>query len=349
MNNNFTVNCRALNKPITGIPRYLHEIISRFPDSSFRPLSPSRSFSEGIKGHLWEQLILPNSKNKEELLWSPSNTGPAFLQNQVVTIHDMAFFDRHETMSRSFQLFYSMLIPKLVKNCKRVIAVSEFTKSRISYYTNISPEKIITIHNGVSEDFFIAPKISKTELFKKLGINRSNYFLSLSSLEPRKNLDKLISAWKKLPINTTKDTNLVIAGGIGSCSVFQKQTLEGGNGIIFTGRLGEEELIACLHYANLFVYPSTYEGFGLPILEAMAAGTPVLCGNAKALKEVGGDLPIYINPHDSDLFAETLEHALKSPEKQKEKSDEAQKRAMKFNWQNTAEETFKTLLECSKS
>lgn len=336
-------NTRNLLHHKTGVQRYTEEILKRFPKKSWNPIQPNESIARGIKGHVWEQVVMPFKMRKEDILWSPSNTGPINHKKQVVTIHDVVPFEHPEWLNRNFSNWYRLLQPKLVKNIKRIITISQFSKQRIIEYLGVSEEKVEVIYNGVSEKFFD----NKKKLFSNVEnvIPSQNYILSLGSLEPRKNLKRLLYSWSKVEKFLPEDFYLVIVGKQGSSLVFEENTLdENLNKVIFTGHLPDEILPALYGNALAFFYLSEYEGFGLPPLEAMASGTPIVASDTTAIPEVVGSCGRLIDPFSIEEISNSIILAAEGKVASEKKVKEGIERAKSFSWDKTANKTWDVLL-----
>src|SRR5947209_16375715 len=144
------INTRALSTPLTGVQRYTRELLARW-DGQVQRITP-RSALHGLRGHAWEQIVLPQQLNGT-LLFSPSNSGPIGLRNQVVTIHDMVYFDHPETLNRTFAAWYQFLLPQLARRVRRIITVSQFIKERVIATTKVAAESVVVIPNGVDARF----------------------------------------------------------------------------------------------------------------------------------------------------------------------------------------------------
>ncbi len=204
------VNTRVLSHPVTGVERYTLELLRRFGDSVAQ-IAPHSALG-GVKGHAWEQLVLP-AKLRGRLLFSPCNTGPLAVANQVVTIHDVAALDHPEWLNAKFALWYRWLTPRLARRVKHIIAVSEFTRGRIVAHTGVPAEKITVIPNGVDARFApMAPDAIDAAL-APLALPSRKYILAVGSIEPRKNLPRLLEAWGKILPTLPEDVWLVVAGG----------------------------------------------------------------------------------------------------------------------------------------
>src|SRR5258707_8872338 len=187
------VNLRTLGYHITGVQRYLLSLLPHLP-AELSSVKPSQAL-QGIKGHLWEQLYLP-TQLKHRLLWSPGNTGPLGVSRQVVTVHDAAPLDHPEWFERKFALWYSALLPRLVRRVRAIITVSDFSKDRIVQNTGIKPERVHVISNGVDRRFRRLDRNTVKKVITKLGLT-DPYILFVGSLEPRKNLKMLLDTWGK--------------------------------------------------------------------------------------------------------------------------------------------------------
>lgn len=335
------VNGRILQYKLTGVQRYLLELLDRF-ESRVKVIQPEVSAS-GVKGHGWEQFVLP-FRLRGQLLFSPSNTGPLLYDRQVVTVHDVVPLEHPEWLNASFAAWYSHLTPKLVHRARHIITISEFTKGRIVERTGIMENKISVILNGVDARFRPHGEEDIQHMISSLALPSRHYILSLGSLEPRKNLERLLKSWVSVNKRVPEDVWLVVAGGKGSHQVFGDVNLNRNlPRVHFTGHVPDNYLPALYAGALAFAYLSFYEGFGLPPLEAMASGTPVLTGNKTAIPEVVADAGIMVDPHDDEAISDALLRLVASSSLRDDLRRRGLARAGKFSWDVAAEQTWNVL------
>jgi glycosyltransferase involved in cell wall biosynthesis len=325
------VNGRCLSRRITGVERYAREILRRFP-VNYRIEMTNLN---GGRGHAWEQFILPTKLRRDSILWSPANTGPILIRNQVLTLQDLSALEHPEWFKRGFAAWYRILLPILIKRVRAVITPSEYVRQKV--LKRFPGVNALAIPSGVNAEFFHpgARRRSLPELPKR-------YILFVGSLEPRKNLPALLNAWNQIR-REFPEVALVIAGGRGS--VFRAIDLPvGGANLFYVGHM-DAELPALYADADLFVLPSFDEGFGLPALEAMACGTPVIVSNGGALPEVVGDAGFIFDLSAPDTLAQSMQECLTDKNLRASLIEKGLARVKQFSWQNTATEIWKTLNE----
>ena len=234
------------------------------------------------------------------------------------------------------------------KKASLIIAVSENTKIDVMKYLNVPEKKIRVIYHGVEKEF---QKIEDGEYLKHrlrgIGIDYP-YIFYLGTLEPRKNVERLIEAFIQLKKRNQINEKLVISGikGWGHQSIFDKVASSGiEKEIIFTGFVPNEFLPFLYNGASAFVYPSLYEGFGLPVLEAMACGVPVVTSNVSSLPEVAGDAAILLNPYSVDELADGIWRILSDEDLRNSCITKGIERAKSFTWERCAMETLKAFNE----
>ncbi|MCB0416447.1 MAG: glycosyltransferase family 4 protein [Bdellovibrionaceae bacterium] len=331
------VNGRFRSQNVTGVQRYATEITSRLGDK-VRILEPDKPKGR-IAGHAWEQFVLPQ-KVTGELLWSPGNTGPLSVPSQVLTLHDLSFIDFPKGYSKAFLSWYRWLIPRLVKRVRHLITVSEFSKQRIESVFSIPANKISVIPEAAGPHFKPQADSVVQATLAKLKLSHP-YLLCIGGDSRRKNFISVAKVWPVLS-NRFKDVDLVVVGS--PEGVYRKNRLPKLPRLKVLPHVEEGDLPALYQGARCFVYPSLYEGFGLPILEAMACGTPVVASNSSSLPEVGGQAALWIPPLSSEKLNETLARILESSALRRELQEKGLQHAARFSWDTVAQTTYQTLL-----
>lgn len=331
------VNGRFRVHRVTGMQRYAIEITRRL-GARVEVIAP-RGRAQGIRGHLWEQGVL-GSRLRGSLLWSPCQTGPLGVGRQVVTIHDCAFVDQPHCFSRAFAAWYQWLVPRLARRVRRIITISRFSRDRIADHCRVPVEKIDTIYSGVDPRFRPHTPEEIDAVKRRLSLPE-RYVLCVGSLEPRKNLRRLLEAWSLLP-HQQLGLSLVLAGAKGH--VFGDAGLPAPPPAVhLPGYLDDETLPAVYAGAEAFVFPSIYEGFGLPLLEAMASGTPVVCSNNTALPEVAGAAAVFVDAYDIESIAQGIRTLCEDESLRSRLRDAGLARAKDFTWERTTEATWQSL------
>lgn len=333
------VNGRFRAQRITGVQRYAHEIVKRLPNT-IQVLTPR--LGRGAVGHLWEQTALPLACHGR-LLWSPNACGPLNYSNQIVTFHDLFPVENPEWYSTSYAHLYGILMRTLARNAMHVIAVSEFTKSRIVKLFGRDPAEITVIANG-SHMTEPASVESVAAAAVALHLPTRRYVLSLSSLETRKNLRGLLQAWKDIYQKLPDDLWLILAGPKASENVYSRQELPSDlPRVLYTGYVPEEHLPGLYTGASLFVCPSLAEGFGLPLLEAMACGRRSISSCTSSLPEVGGDAAFYMDPAVPGDLARAMMHCLLDQPVTTDTYEPSIAQAARFSWDHAAAQTYELL------
>jgi glycosyltransferase involved in cell wall biosynthesis len=326
------VNARFMNQTITGVQRYSWEITNRL-QNKIHTIKPGKIFSGGA-GHLWEQLILPGRLPKKSLLWSPAGAGPLLVAEQVVTIHDIAHLEYPEWFNSKFSMWYRWLLPRLTQRVRHILTVSEYSKDRIIEVLGILPEKISVVPCGIEESFFQVTSNDITDIRYKYGL-QGDYILTVSSASPRKNFERMFRAWETI-CKKYQDVSLVVVGSQNLAFAANEKLGKLPERTIITGYVDNQDLPAFYAGARAFVYPSLYEGFGIPILEAMATGIPVVTSNTTSIPEVAGDAAVYVNPYEVNSIAEGLEKVLGSESLCKKLREKGWTRCKEFSWERSA-------------
>ena len=282
-------------------------------------------------------------------------TAPPFCPVPVLaTIHDLAFEHLPETFTRRGSMQLKLTVRRTARRAARIATVSEYSRRDLIETYGLAPEKVALTYNGIESRFSSKPESENEgdEIRQKFGIG-GDFLLAVGSLQPRKNLIRLIRAYSQLrEDNPDFKHQLVIVGRklwLADEIFSEVRSHKWAGDVVLTGYVEDQDLPALYRTAAAFVYPSIFEGFGLPPLEAMACGTPVITGNTSSLPEVCGDAALLIDPLDeSDLRQAIIsiisDHSLRERLKQR-----GIIQAAKFSWRETAIETLRLYRECFES
>jgi glycosyltransferase involved in cell wall biosynthesis len=335
------VNGRVLLKPLTGVARYARSVLERLPRGQIEIVHPPRGRAVG---NLWEQLALPMRVPSDGLLWSPANMGPLALRRQVVTLHDVSTLDHPEWFSRDFAAWYRVALPRLVRRVRAILTLSEFSRDRIAHHFPEVAGKITPTHLGVDDAFFQVQEGDVDRVREKYALPET-FVLSVGSLEPRKNLRGLVKAWSIT--DTPPGVELILVGGSGPA--FSGAELPELATVRKLGAVPDEDLPGIYRAATLFVYLSLYEGFGLPPLEAMAGGTPVLCSAAGPLRVIAAPAAAVVDPTRPPEIARAMGELLRDPVRRQELAARGREHARRFDWADAAKQTWDVLMRASES
>lgn len=306
-------------------------------------------FNTSIYG-IKEQLKFPYKelkKEKPDVLHVPHYNVPIFYKGKmIVTIHDLTHLIYPEFLPNKFAYFYAkFMIWVALKKADKVITVSQNTKNDILKMFKVNPDKIEVIYNGVGEEFVKKDKESIEYLYDKFNIPKNKKIIMyVGNLKPHKNLERLLEAYSK--INNKEETCLLLVGkAFEKYNALEDKEIQLGinDYVIHTGIVTQDELVDLYNLADLFVFPSLYEGFGLPVLEALACGTPVVCSNTSSMPEVGEDDVGYFNPYDIDEMIKKIEEYIDNEHRIQEKH--IKEKIKKFNWEKNSELTKKVYFE----
>jgi glycosyltransferase involved in cell wall biosynthesis len=280
---------------------------------------------------------------------------PTRTRRLVVTVHDLAFRLHPETAPQSTRWWLAR-IDRTLRHASRIIAVSEATKRDLLELYALEPEQVSVIPHGVDGQVFHPSSPEEVERIRRRFGIAGPYLLSLGGIEPRKNLPNLVRAFARLPAEGRP--TLVVAGGSVEWNPEGRDALqeamrdlpwEVSERVVLTGYVGEEEKVALLGGAEALVYPSLYEGFGLPVLEAMACGTPVVTSDLSALPEVAGDAALLVDPRDPAAIASAVERVLEDEDLRRDLKRKGISRAAAYTWEATARRTAAVLHEAAES
>jgi glycosyltransferase involved in cell wall biosynthesis len=354
------VDARLLSRPLTGIGRYSHEMINALlradadlvlyaPGPLIHPLhSGAGRYTERItpmQGRalhlLWGQAVLPLQvrRDRPDVFWGPAHRLPPGLPQEIfgcLSIHDLVWRYAGKTMAPASRLIESVLMPPALKRADAIVAVSEHTKIDI---TRTFPElkaPVTRIYPGVSA----RPGGYGPDYLTKWGISRP-YMLFVGTLEPRKNLGRLLQAYSALSPEVAQQADLVVAGGRGWGDVdLEKAVTSLGlqRKVHLTGYVDERELSTLYENALFLTMPSLYEGFGLPLVEAMRYGLPSLTADLSSMPEVAQGASLLVDPLDVGAIAEGLVRLISSSELRTQLSEAAAGNVARFDWDKAAQQ-----------
>lgn len=346
------VNARFLTQQITGVQRFAFEISRAikglYKEQDIRFFAPkdiqlrSEAFDLNVEiigshtGHLWEQLDLPQHLKKlgKPLLLNFCNTAPIFYKNKISTLHDITYIRFPHTYSKVFRFYYRLVMPLVLKTSKHIFTVSEFSKKEITDYYCIPQEKITVVYNAVDKKF--CPQFDDT-------LKRENYLLAVSSVKENKNFGLILRAFEIIS-RQKNNLKLFIVGDMknGNFSNIDLNTSNNSR-IKFLGRVEDSQLIKLYSNAIAFLFPSLYEGFGIPVLEAQACGCPVLASNTASMPEVLQSSADLIQPLDKEALAKAILNIINNTAHRNQLIEAGLKNAHRFSWEQSG---FKVSKSC---
>ena len=294
---------------------------------------------------LWEQFILPFQilRNKIDVLLSAGMTAPFFrLSRSILVIYDLQHINQPQNFSRFHLFFLKTIIYLSAKTANGVITISDHVKKDIIKHYKIAPEKIMVGHLAVDHDLFFPLGGEDTASIRTKYDLPERYLLYAAALLPHKNHERLLQAFKEIK-DEMAGRKLVFTGAWekGYDKIVQMVSALGlQKDVILLGWLPFEDIPAVYRGAELFVYPTLHEGFGLPVLEAMASGVPVICSRIEPLTEVAGDAAFFIDPYDHSDIARGISSVLKDKSLRMKLIEKGRLKAKEFTWGNTALNTL---------
>ena len=337
-------------------PRFKNSSVGRFPQLSERfqnkeVVSALRRFGQNFESLWWEQVEMVRARHREkiELLHCPYFAAPLFLPARtVVTVHDVITLVMPEYRVRRESRMYSSLVAFTVRRADAIITVSEHSKKDIMRTLQIPEDRIHVIGNAVDSSYRpISDGRMIESVRERYGIG-PKYILYFGGFDVRKNVDRLLEAYAALPPETRAEYQLVIAGRlllmdhplypdprvrIRELGLSEKE-------VVVTGQIREQDKAPLYSAAALYLFPSLYEGFGMPVLEAMACGATVVTSNLSALPEVAGDAARLVDPYDTRAITEAIGELLESESMRRELRQRALARAQHFSWKRVAQQTL---------
>lgn len=327
-------------------PEHAEEFGALGPNFALVPVPPLSS----ARRLVWEQTALPRAVHRlgADVLHSPHYTMPLALGGplgggvrRVVTFHDMTYFLMPELHPRFHRRFFPPMMRAAARRADRILAVSESTRGDITRLLGVAPARVVTTLEAAGPLFRPAPAGEVAEACSRFGLTPGGFLLYVGVLEPRKNVPRLLQAYAQIA-GRFPDVPLVIAGKKGWMydAIFAQVTALGLTGrVVFTGYVPEADLPRLYAGARAFAYPSRYEGFGLPVLEAMACGTPVVTSDVSSMPEVAGEAALLVGPDDVGALADALARVLSDDALAADLSRRGTLRAAGFSWERCARET----------
>lgn len=300
--------------------------------------------------YLWFEFSVASllNKLKPDLFISPDGYLSLNAKcRQLAVIHDLNFEHYPKDVSFLVRKYYKFFFPRFAKKATRIATVSEFSKKDLIKTYGISSDKIDVVYNGCNISFMpVSEDIKKTTKEKYSG--KADYFLFVGSLHPRKNISRLFEAFDKFKNDTSSDIKLVIVGEKYYWTSQIKNTylnMKHKKEVVFTGRLSSAELKKVIASALALTYVPYFEGFGIPILEAMNSDTPVITSNVTSMPEVAGDAALLVDPFSVDSIAEGMYRIYSDPALRKALIEKGRKRKFDFSWDKTAGLLWKSVLK----
>ncbi|GAC1391839.1 MAG: glycosyltransferase family 1 protein [Ktedonobacteraceae bacterium] len=296
----------------------------------------------------WEQFTLPTEIRKRgiEVFHSPVNVLPEWMPQRcatVVTLHDLAFLRFPAVLTQAKRLYHRTFTVRSMQRATKLITVSDSTKRDAHELVGIPYERMHTVYPCIDERFSHVVKEEEVHAFRERQGLAGGFILYLGTLEPRKNITMILDAYAQLRQNYQIQEKLVLAGGKGWLydTIFEKVHQLGLlEDVLFPGFVADTEQGLWYHAASVFVYPSLYEGFGIPVAEALACGVPVVTSNVSSLPEAGMDIALSVDPSDMDTLTEALYKALTDQQFRDRCRTAASTVAQRFSAQRMAEQTI---------
>lgn len=348
------INARFLTQRMTGVQRFSIELslqIKQKLGNEVLFVAPSNILYEDLaktldvqvigtrRGHVWEQWDLPCFLNrmKKPLLLCMGNTAPVMYRNKVLVLHDVTFLRYPQTFSKKFLIYYRLVIPWALLTSKHVFTVSNFSLEEIVSSYRINRSKISVVYNAVNSTFgYMEDKV----------LNADKYLFAVSSIKENKNFGIALNAFKIVQ-KQIPDLKLYIMGDMNADSFRNMGSLidecNKNSNIKLLGRVLDNDLIRYYSNAIAFIFPSLYEGFGIPVLEAQACGCPVISSNSSSLPEILGDSALMCNPTRAEEFANAIIKLVNYQPLKEELVSKGYENVKRFSWEKNAEELLRYL------
>ncbi|MBC8034702.1 MAG: glycosyltransferase family 4 protein, partial [Chitinophagaceae bacterium] len=292
----------------------------------------------------WNTFYYPYQARKLDILISPTTHGSFILKNQIITIHDLISL-RYDNISAHQRFYFKYLLPFLVSRAKLIIAISEATKKDIIELLHCPEEKVKVIYNGFDHSHYNMLNVKTSYITEKYGFK--NYLLAVGPTYAHKNFETLLKAYNSFDVSFRDHHPLLIAGGKKAYLGQLKKMVSDLNldkHVHFLGYVPFELMPSLYREAKALVFPSLHEGFGFPLLEAMACGCPVIVSNTSSMPEVCGDAVVYFDPLNQEALARSIKEVLNNESLQEDLRRKGIIQVQKFSWEQTAK-SFKKLIE----
>lgn len=359
--------------PLTGIGRYAYELASglhvsnsvdslklfsgtRFVNSipqenqsqnnfyNFKKFIQKSEKALSIYGYLMPVIRKYSLRGLEEYIYhGPNYFIPPFKGRKIATFHDLSPFKWQDCFEPQKSKFLQKQFISTIENADALITDSNYIRQEIIDYFGFPKKNIFVAPLAASRNFYTRNYFDCFNILKKYNLKYKSYSFFVGTIEPRKNISKLLISYKKLPIALRARIPLVISGYKGWASEeihHQIELAEKEGWAIYLGYIPEDELPVMYSGASLFIFPSLYEGFGLPVLEAMQSGIPVICSNAGSLPEVAGDSALLIDPDDEQMISDSIQEVLENKSLSEKLISSGQSNAKKYNWNRCVQDTI---------
>ena len=321
-------------------------------DEQVQDNASKRSWFKGLMHHVGRsayRATFPIGKglitlpSKDHIYHSPNYEIPHFAGKCVSTVHDLSVLRCAQYHPTARVRYQEAMFPNLIQKGSLFITDSEFSKNELLDFYPAAKERVVSVPLGADPIFCVRDHATITPTLARYGLSPGNYALSVGTIEPRKNIERLIEAYAQLPLSLREQYPLVLVGGAGWNSeqihgLIAKYSQEGW--LKYLRFVPDLDMAAIYSGARVFACVSLYEGFGLPVLEAMASGVPVISSDVASLPEVGGDAVIYVNPNQTEQITHALKTILEDDQHCQILSQKGLERSKLFSWGRTVQETL---------
>ena len=344
-----------LAKNVSQIDK-LNDYLLFFPDENLTDFDVEenidiKNITDNKKDNFWEEIDIPNllSNTEIDIYLVPQNGIGLPVEKTcpfVITLHDVIPYRMQETVGPQYLKIFKDQVPEIIKRCDAIITVSEFSKKDILDTFDFPKDKIFTTHLAAEDIYFPRNKLKCREFVSTHYNIKDKFILYVGGFSPRKNIKGLIQAYSMIKPSLEDSCKLVILGKKGRSYYEYRDyaiSLNLKEDVIFTGYVPVNELPVFYNAAEIFCYPSFYEGFGLPPIEAMACGTPTIASNTTSIPEILEDAAIYIDPHNPYDISEKLFHLLAHQDLRYSMYFKGLAQSNKYSWKKTSLQTIEVL------